>query len=515
MKKTIFIMTWDMNIELSGINKVMLRRSKLLSNDRFQPVILTSDYKGNYDRIERELRATGMLHHDVKMLNIYDYYRQKFSSTVVSAASRAHYEKSRVKFEDDFWVEDGDDFARYFDNGQYVKYKKWDKNGVLKFIDYFDDNRVRISREEFHELGYKARETLFHPANNKKNQENYFTPDGFCFLTIWYNHLTGSQQRVFLFDPKFPKAFDFRNRPEFHKFWLAELCELEAVKPVVISEELTVADRVAGLDDEKAFKIFMMHNNHLEAPYTVGSKQIKVATNLLEAIPKGYATVVSTEAQQRDLHSDIGNRGNIFVIPAAVETTAPKVEKRQNVFSVVAKLVASKQVDHAIKAMEQVIKTHPEAQLEIYGIGGETAKLKKLVDELELKKHISFKGYEAKVDEAYASTLATLITSTAEGSSIVYQEAAINGTPVISYKINYGPAQYIEHNKNGLLIEADKIEQLANSMIYALENPQQMHEFGQQAQLQAQQLFTEQQFKEKWLQVVDTAIHHSPKINLV
>lgn len=508
-------MNWDVNTELTGMNKVMLRRSNLLSNENFNPVILTSDYKRDYARIEAELRATGMLHPNVKMLNVYDYYRQKLSSDIVSSQARELYETSRVKFEDDFWVEDGDDFARYFDNGQYVKYKKWDDNGVLKFIDYFDENRVRTSRDEFHERGYKSRETLFHPANNKKNQENYFTADGFCFLTIWYNHLTGGQQRVFLFDPKFPKAFDFRNRPEFHKFWLAELCELEAVKPVAISEELTVADRVAGLKDDLAFKIFMLHNNHLEAPYTVGSKQVKNAAAVLESIPKGYVTIVSTEAQQLDLHSDIGNRGNIAVIPAAVQTTAPQIEKRPTVFSVVTKLTANRQVDHAIKAMEQVVKEHPEAQLEIYGTGGELSKLEKLVDTLKLTKHILFKGYVKVIDEAYVSTLATLITSKAEGSSYTYQEAAINGTPVISYNINYGPAQYIQHEDNGYLVEADQIDELAKAMSYALENPAHMNELGERAQLQAQQLFTEQQFKEKWVQAVNTAIHHSPKINLV
>lgn len=515
MKKTIFILNWDLNIELTGMNKVMLHRSKLLSTDQFQPVILTSDYKRDYARVESELRATGMLHPDVKMLNIYDYYRQKFSSDVVSQASREYYEKKRVKFEDDFWVEDGDDFARYFENGQYVKYKKWDKNGVLRFIDYFDENRVRSSREEFHQLGYKSRETLFHPANNKKNQENYFTADGFCFLTIWYNHLTGGQQRVFLFDPKFPKAFDFKNRPEFHQFWLAELCALEAVKPVVISEEFSIADRVAGIDDELAYKVFVLHTSHLEAPYTAGSKQAKGAKHILEAIPKGYATVVSTEAQQLDLHSDIGNRGNIVVIPPAVDTTSPTVKKRQNVFSVVAKLTADRQVEHAIQAMSKVVQEHPEAQLEIYGIGGELANLKKAVVELKLKKQIIFKGYVKAIDEAYASTLATIITSKSEGSSYTYQEAAMNGTPVISYKINYGPAQYIKHDQTGLLVDADQVEQLAGAMIYALEHPEHMNELGEQAKLQAQQLFTEQQFKEKWFQVIDTAIHHSPKINLV
>lgn len=508
-------MTWDINSELTGMNKVMLRRSKLLNNKKYQSVILTSDYKRDYDRIEREFRAIGLLHPDVKMINIYEYYRQKFSSKVISAEARQYFEKSRVKFEDNYWVEDGGDYARYFDNGQYVKYKRWDENGVLKFIDYFDENRVRSSRNDFHELGYKSRETLFHPANNKKNQENYFTPDGFCFLTIWYNHETGSQQRVFLFDPKFSKALDFRNRPEFHKYWLEELCDLEVVKPVVITEDLAVADRLANLDDDKAYKIFMLHNNHLTAPYTVGSKITKQANKVIEQIPKGYTTVVLTKSQQLDLHSDIGNRGNIFVIPSFVETSSPTIEKRENVFLIVSKLIAERQIDHAIKAMEIVVKANPTAKLEICGSGAELVKLKKLVKELKLDKHILFKGYVAAVDIVYKSSLATLITSVSEGLNYSYQEAAINGTPTISYGINYGPNEFIKHDVNGLLVEANQIDALAEAMIQALDNPEHMMNLGNAARLQAEEKFTEEKFRNHWLDVIEHTINHSPKSNLI
>lgn len=515
MKKTIFTMTWGLSSELTGMNRVMLRRAKLLSNKKYQSVILTSDYKRDYGRLERELRATGLIHPEVKLINIYEYYRQKFSSKVISTEAREYFEKSRVKFEDNYWVEDGGNYARYFDNGQYVKYKSWDNNGDLKFIDYFDENRVRISRNDFHELGYRSRETLFHPANNKKNQENYYTPDGFCFLTIWYNYETGAQQQVFLFDPKFSQALNFRNRPEFHKYWLDELCGLEAVKPIVITEDLAVADRLAKLDDDKAYKIFMLHNNHLSAPYTAGSKNLKAANKIIEQIPKGYTTVVLTKSQQLDLHSDIGNRGNIFVIPNFVETSSPAVEKRGNVFLIVSKLTAERQIDHAIKAMEIVVKANPNAELEICGNGAELVKLEKLVKELKLDKHIRFKGYVAAIDPVYASSLATMITSESEGMNYSYQESAINGTPTISYKINYGTSEWIEHDVNGLLVEANQIDELAEAMIQALDNPEHMANLGNAARIQAEEQFTEEIFRDNWLNLIEHTITNSPKINII
>lgn len=419
------------------MNKVMLRRARLLSNAQYKPVILTNNFHKDYKAIERELRATGKLHPDVEMLNVYDYYRDKFSSQTISQASRELYEKSRIKFEDDYWVEDGGDYARYFENGHYVKYKRWAEDGSLSIIDYFDDNRVRTSRDEFHPIGFKARETLYHPANNKKNQENYYTQDGFCYLTVWYNYETGAQQRIFLFDPKFPKVIDFKNRVEFQSYWLEELCRLEAVKPIVISESASVADRVEMMKDENAFKIFMLHNNHLNAPYTKGSDFVKGTLPILESIPKGYTTVVLTEEQRLDLHSDIGNRGNIKVIQTPVESTNPIVARQDNLFTMATRLVDNKQVDHAIKAMEKVVQAFPTASLEIYGVGPEMKNLQKLITDLKLKKNVSLQGYNFDLDIAYSRSLATLVTSKAEGTSTAMQEAASNGTPTIAYKIKY------------------------------------------------------------------------------
>lgn len=515
MRKTLFIVGSDMNTQPNSVNKVMLRRSRLLSNPQFKPVLLTINFNKNYELIERELRATGQLHPEVELLNLYDYYRAKFSTKEISQKSQELYRKNRSKFEDDFWVEDGGDYARYFENGHYVKFKRWDKNGNLTYIDYFDENRVRISREEFHPIGYLARETLFHPKNNKKNQENYYTPDGFCYLTVWFNFETGAQQRVFLFDPEFPKAIDFKNRVEFQSYWIAELCRLEAVKPIVIAEGIAMAERVAPLSDELTYKVFMWHSNHLCAPYTQGSGFLKAAEAAVEVIPKGYATVVLTEAQKLDLHSDSGNRGNIMVVPLAVESAGSNVAREENLFTMVTRLTAERQVSHAIQAMELVCKEFKDARLEIYGTGAERKKLKELITSLKLDENIQLMGYQTAIDDVYSRSLATVVTSKSAGTSLAMQEAASNATPTIAYEINYGPAQYITHNENGLLVEADQIKQLAGAMIYALEHPQRMNELGEAAQQQAQQLFTDQQFRDGWLEVLDFAIHHSPKMNMI
>ncbi|GEK35197.1 glycosyltransferase [Kurthia sibirica] len=515
MKKTLFMSAWDMDVEKGGVNKVMLRRSYLLKNKKYQPVLLTMDYKPNYKEIQNELRATGQLHLDVKILNIFDYYREKFATDVISEVERQHFEKSRQKFEDDYWVEDAGDHARYFFNGRYVKYKRWNEDGSLRVVDYFDENRVRISREEFHIAGYKIKETLFHPANNKKNQERYFTPNGFCFITFWFNYTTGALQRIFLFDPKFSKALDFKNRQEFQSYWLTELCRLEAVKPIIIVDGAVTADRVAAVDDELVDKVFVLHGNHLVAPYTKGSGFRKAIQPIIDAIPKGYATVVLTDAQRQDLHSEVGNRGNIHVIPNTVYSNEPQVDKNPFQLAMVCRLVPAKRVEHAIKAIHSLIEDIPEIQLTIYGIGDEEENLQKLIADCQLEAAVKLMGYTNKTDEIYRSSAALVMTSEAEGLSLCMQESFLNGTPVISYDINYGPAQYIVNDVNGYLVENGQIDALAEAMKKIILDPQHASKLGAAAQKLAEEQFDEQTYIKRWEDVLNFAASKGPKLTII
>ncbi len=506
MKRTLFMTAWDMDVEKGGVNKVMLRRSALFSNQDYRSILLTMDFKMNYPEIASELRATGQLGRDVEIMNVYDYYREKFASKDVSSKQVEMYKQNIKKFEGDYWVQDGGYFARYFMNGSYIKYKQWDDDGILKFIDYFDENRVRSRREEFHPEGYKIRETLYHPANNKKNQERYFTPDGFCFLTMWFNYQTGSQQRIYLFDPSHKKVVDFANRVEFHTYWLEELCRTEVVKPVIIVDGAATAERVINVDDDLAYKIFMIHANHFQEPYTLGSPYLEAVQPILDIIPKGYPVVVLTELQQLDLHKEIGNRGNIHVIPNYVELPVVKAEKDPMLVTLVARLAKEKRIDQAIEAFIEVARDVPGAKLEIYGIGEEEAELKKLIKKLKINHSVKLMGYTNRIDEVFAKSAVSLITSKAEGFSFVMLESFANHTPVVSYEINYGPAQVIKDGENGYLVPDGDIEALADRIKKVLENPDEAERMGNNAYNLIEESYTPEIYFNKWRDLIEQTI---------
>src|SRR5699024_3154677 len=81
-----------------------------------------------------------------------------------------------------------------------------------------------------------------------------------------------------------------------------------------------------------------------------------------------------------------------------------------------------------------------------------------------LENNVFLKGYSQDTDLIYQRSLVTLLTSKSEAFALVILESMINGTPVISYDINYGPNDIITNKKDGYLIE-ENIDVLANKII--------------------------------------------------
>ncbi|ETT87159.1 glycosyltransferase [Viridibacillus sp. FSL R5-0477] len=509
MKRKIFMTAWDMDIEKGGINKVMLKRASLFANDEYDIELLTMDFKFNYDIIEKELKLSGQLPKSAKITNVYDYYRRKFTKNTISSAAQAKFEQQIKKFEEGYWVEDGGEFARYFQNGTYIKYKKWHEDGTINFIDYFDDNRVRTRREEFHHTGFLQREVLYHPSNNKKNQERFYTEDGFCFLSLWYNNKSGKLQKVYLFSPDYDKVEYFPSSKEFHDFWLNEICRVEVVKPVIICDGSAPTTRVTSIDDELVYKIYMLHSNHFSAPYELGSPYRTVYQAKLDVIPKGYPVVVLTEQQRLDLHKEIGNRGNIHVIPNCVEVNDFNIEKNPKLVSMIARYSPEKRLDEAIKAFSLVVEQVPEAKLDIYGNGNEEESLNKLIQELKLENSVELKGYTNKVHEVLAASSVSLVTSAYEGFSLAMLESLANKTPVISYDINYGPSQVIEDGVNGYLVPNGDSEQLAEKIIHLLNNHDLVVKMGNEARNTVLKDYSPERYYEKWSKLLQDVVNEN------
>lgn len=507
MKRTVFMLVNDVNVKKGGINSVIFSRTHLFNNDKYNSHIVTLDDNTSYPEIERELKADGRLAENAHIINVYDYYRNKFTQEgQINEEMRNHYEKNKQHEEEGYHYQFEGNMARYFENGRYVKYKRWDTNGQLFVVDYFSTIRVRSSREEYHPDGYLIKKMTYHPTTNKTTQVHHYTKEGFCYLSVWFHYQTGKIQRIVLFSPNKQNAKVFLNNLEFHSYFLQELCELESQRPIMICDGPGSSLKLQKIAKDKAVRIYTLHTNHLQAPYKLGGELKKDSARVLNNEDHQAPLVVLTNNQKIDIETQFSNREwNMHVISHAVEHQQQLVEKQDNLIVAVSRFHEEKRIDLLIEAFRKVVDEVPDAILHLYGAGPEKDKLQKLVKSLKLAKSIKFKGYTTEASSKLAEALFTVNTSVNEGQGLVILEAMAQRTPTLSFKINY-IVREVASQTVGKTVENGNVDALAEAMIDWLYNPQQVKALGDKAwDIIAKNYSVAQNYK-AWDQLFETEI---------
>lgn len=499
--KKVFMVVHLIDVNKGGMTTAMLNRSKMLVDNGFASDLVTFDYNPKYPNIIKELREIGKLDEKVNILNVNEYYRDLNTS---GETDTSYYDQMSQIEQEGYHIQDDEfktkNYIRYFSNGVYKMYKKWTKTGFLSHIDHFNDTRQRVRREEFHQNKYLHREVGYDPKNNKMNMERYYTPDGFCYLMRWYDSETEKQQQVFLFNKDTNKAQMYKNNKEYHADWLNRICKEEEERPFVICDGPGSSSKVRAMKADVAKRIYMVHINHFEKPYTYGSKVKMDHIDFLENIHELDALVVLTHDQKKDIERQFGSHNNIVIIPNSLPySEVPEVTKDERKVSMFVRYHRQKAIDEAIHAFARVIKKVPDARLEIYGHGSEKDNLIELINQLNLTEHVFIKGYSKNVKKEMAESIVTLMTSEYEAFGLSIIESFINGTPVVSYDCNYGPRDVIQDGQDGFIVKQKDQKALAAHIIKLLKNPQQANEMGQKGRENVLDEFTNQAVLDKWL----------------
>jgi glycosyltransferase involved in cell wall biosynthesis len=153
----------------------------------------------------------------------------------------------------------------------------------------------------------------------------------------------------------------------------------------------------------------------------------------------------------------IGVHAPIHVIPMASSAPAltrlpPKTPGAR--LAVVGRLVRSKRVDHAIRALSRLRRSVPDASLVVVGDGPERGELLRLADELRLREAVEFAGRVSEPEKTRLLADATILVSIAvrEGWGLTVTEAARVGTPSVCYRIS-GLRDSVVHGRTGILTD--------------------------------------------------------------
>ncbi len=171
-------------------------------------------------------------------------------------------------------------------------------------------------------------------------------------------------------------------------------------------------------------------------------------------------------------------RANVAVLPNMIDyplseaTTEQSPERfiRQDAKLVigVGRLEQQKGFDQLIAAFSGVVRQLPEAELVILGEGSQRPALQALIDERGLTNQAHLVGNVEEPGSWYRRADVFALTSRFEGFPNVLLEAMAYGCPVVAVDCDFGPADLIEPEVNGVLLTCASVDNISQAIVRLL-----------------------------------------------
>jgi glycosyltransferase involved in cell wall biosynthesis len=200
----------------------------------------------------------------------------------------------------------------------------------------------------------------------------------------------------------------------------------------------------------------------------------------------GHNVIAISPAVTEHLEHDFGiAKDRIFQIKHGINVedfplVSPESRLRQRqiygirgtpAIGIIARLADVKGHDVLIRAMPEVLRNHPQAQLIIVGEGKQEPALRQLVAQLQLEKHIQFFPAINRTTEFLPAFDIFVMPSLSEGFGLSMIEAMAVGVPVVATRVG-GIPSFIRNEETGLLVEPSRHEDLARNICRLLDEPQ-------------------------------------------
>ncbi|MHC3469588.1 stealth conserved region 3 domain-containing protein [Streptomyces sp. 7R007] len=142
------------------------------------------------------------------------------------------------------------------------------------------------------------------------------------------------------------------------------------------------------------------------------------------------------------------------------------------------RLVAEKQIDHAVNAWAIVARYHPDWQLRIFGDGPLSGALRRQIDMLGLHDCVQLNGNSRHLAEEWAKASIATLTSRNEAFGLVLAEAHAAGVPVVSYDSPNGPREVVIDGQTGILVPPGDTDALASALLLLIQDTELRQKMG-------------------------------------
>lgn len=211
---------------------------------------------------------------------------------------------------------------------------------------------------------------------------------------------------------------------------------------------------------------------------------------------------------ERDKNIWIENLKNINANIINVPNPCPffiqnsKKEKNKKIVLAVGRLTHVKGFDMLLEAWVKVTRVMPEWKLKIVGDGEEKLKLFDFMNSNNLISHVELVGSTHNISKYYEEADIFCLSSRFEGFPMVLLEAHSYGLPIVAFNCDTGPAEIIEHNINGVLVDSGNITQLSNSLLELINLSTTEYEKMSENAIENSAKYTVNSIIKQWLNVI-------------
>lgn len=212
--------------------------------------------------------------------------------------------------------------------------------------------------------------------------------------------------------------------------------------------------------------------------------------------PRAFGLVTMTRGALETFPTAMRRRG--WVVPNAFDLPPGWNNRREDtVLTAVGRLTHQKGFDLLLEAFAKIAPDLPEWHLRIWGEGEERASLEAQRDRLGLADRVSLPGVTARPGEWVETADVFVLSSRYEGWGIVLLEAMAAGIPAVSFRCQWGPEEMIRDGEDGILVERENIDALAEALRKIMKDPLLRYHLGRSAEQSAGR-FTQQRVLAEW-----------------
>lgn len=427
----------------SGVEYAQAYRSKVFQKLGIPAKFIFTDFI-SYENIVDLTRNIGMV--DEQVIWLYSFFTdQPLKPTTFSLTDLQdlfHGELTRTETQDKsvkFFYEKDDVFlTAYLAAGTKDKVHRVEyvSRGKLIRKDFFQDKRLYTE--------------YYTPKDNRAHlyQRRFFNADG----TVAYDQIIDDKDIVY----RFPDRI-LSSKEEFMAYFMNSL-QLTAQDFVILDRSTGIGQAV--FEHVKPAKLgIVVHaehfsenavtdhtilwNNYYEYQFTNADK-VDVFIN---------STDKQSELLAQQFAQYTNHQPHIVTIPVGSVDELKQPTGKRKPFSIVtaSRLAGEKHVDWLAKAVVRAKASLPELTFDIYGSGGEEAKIRKVIEDNQAQDYITLCGHKDLTD-VYQNYQLYLSGSKSEGFGLTLLEAIGAGLPLVGFDVRYGNQTFIKDGKNGYLI---------------------------------------------------------------